>query len=170
MKITGKQLKTIFYILFILAVASLIGYLIYTNYIEGLFIYPDGNPVNYPFNFGTREWTTTHNMSHDIRGDVPIGYYPVGVFNQPEWPVIAVNRPLVESNPDDVNKMEKKNIPPFYNKNGYYYTEPNFYTYEYINPLLGFIPPVFNKDLSVPYAVNNQGSNSHGVKPILNTV
>jgi hypothetical protein len=103
------------------------------NYIEDLNY---GVPL---FNFGTREWAPTHLMSYDVRGDIPISYYPNGIFNQPEWPY------------------------RFY----YPYLEPNFYTYEYVNPVQGFYPPEYNSNYSVPFKVDNKNSTS-GYKPIDN--
>lgn len=84
-------------------------------------------PFPYPFNFGTRELIPTHLQSYDIRGDVPVSYYPIGVFNQPEYPV----------------------------RNAAFAYEPNFYTYEYVNPFLGFTPPKFDPKYSLPFNNNN---------------
>ena len=101
------------------------------------------NYYSYPvFNLGTREWFPTHLQSHDIRGDVPVGYYPSGAFNQPEWPA-----------------------------RGFYpVIEPNFYTYEYVNPVQGFYPPAWNSNYSVPFKVDNKNTASRGeVKPITNS-
>jgi hypothetical protein len=90
------------------------------------------------FNFGTRELMPTHLMSYDVRGDVPIGYYPSGAFNQPEWSY----------------------------RSYYPYLEPNFYTYEYVNPVQGFFPPEYNTNYSVPFKVDNKNS-TPGYKPIV---
>jgi hypothetical protein len=101
---------------------------------------------NYPmFNLGTRQWAPTHLQSYDVRGDVPIGYYPNGVYNQPEWPYRTYYPP-----------------PPGM-------IEPNFYTYEYVNPLQGFYPPIYSSTYSVPFKANNNNSTYGDVKPILNT-
>ena len=142
MEMKFKKVNIFLGIIIILVVVVII-YLLYGNFKEGLYeIVP---PV---FNFGTREWIPTRLQSYDIRGDIPVSYSPIGIYNQPEYP----------------------NPTPLYNPNSgeFYYLEPNFYTYEYVNPLQGYVPPVFNKDLSVPYAVSGQGNNSNGVKPILN--
>ena len=80
-------------------------------------------PFPYPFNFGTRELVPTHIQSHDIRSNVPISYYSNGVFNQPDYLV----------------------------RNAEFVYEPNFYTYEYVNPFLGFTPPKFNPKYSLPF-------------------
>ena len=99
---------------------------------------------SYPmFNLGTREWYPTHLQSYDIRGNIPVAYYPVSVFNQPEW-------------------MARGLYPIF---------EPNFYTYEYVNPVQSFYPPVWNSNYSVPFKMDNSKTNSSNVvKPIVNTV
>jgi hypothetical protein len=101
------------------------------------------NYYSYPiFNLGTREWFPTHLQSYDVRGDIPVAYYPAGAFNQPEWPA-----------------------------RGFYpVIEPNFYTYEYVNPVQGFYPPAWNSNYSVPFTVDNKNSSaSGGVKPITNS-
>jgi hypothetical protein len=136
MKICPLTITAIFIIL-------LLAYIIYSytsssfvgrrNYIE----------YSYPiFNFGTREWAPTHLQSYDPRGDIPIGYYPTGIFNQAEWPYRTYYPP-----------------PPGL-------IEPNFYTYEYVNPVQGFYPPIYNSNYSVPFKVDNKNS-TPGYKPIL---
>jgi hypothetical protein len=66
-------------IIFALLIITL--YFVYRSVYEGLFIVPQ--PL---FNFGTREWYPTRNMSYDIRGEPVISYYGVGPFYQPEYP------------------------------------------------------------------------------------
>jgi hypothetical protein len=122
----------------------LLSYIIY-SYSSTSFVGRHSLNYNYPiFNFGTREWYPTHLQSYDVRGDIPVAYYPSGTFNQPEWPVKTYYPP-----------------PPI----GMF--EPNFYTYEYVNPLQGFYPPIYNSNYSVPFKVDNKNSNSGGYKPIL---
>ena len=126
-------LSTIIIILIVVFLALVIyfakdGFVGRRSYISAL---DYGVPI---FNFGTREWSPTHLMSYDVRGDIPISYYPVGAFNQPENPRYPIN-------------------------NTYYpILEPNFYTYEYVNPLQGIVPPEYNSNYSVPYKVDNKNS------------
>ena len=127
-------------IFFLTLVILLLAYLTYSNYYtnEGLIGYPGAPP---PFYWGTRQWAPTHLMSYDVRGDVPVGYYPVGIFNQPEYP----------------------------SRRRYFYTNynsPGFYTPEYVNPWQGIVPSIYNSTFSVPYKVD-ENNNSDGVKPIL---
>jgi hypothetical protein len=115
---------------------------------EGL--YPDG--IFGPWNIGTRELVPTHLMSYDIRGDVPITYQPIGVFNQPEYPTHASNKPLIEEPTIMKAPVENKKMIGVSSETGNpYYIEPNFYTYDYVNPLVGVVPPVFNSSFSIPY-------------------
>lgn len=108
----------------------------------------------YPFNFGTREWASTKLMSHDIRGDVPIVYQPEGPFNQPEVITHAINKPLIEQPTIAEPPVENKKMIGVSPQTGNpYYIEPNFYTYDYVNPLIGVVPPVYNSTMSVPYKV-----------------
>ena len=141
-------------LLILLATIAVLSLIIYYNTTLAGFV--GRRSLNYPypmpmplFNLGTREWFPTHLQSHDVRGDIPIGYYPAGAFNQPEWPVRGV-LPVIE---------------------------PNFYTYEYVNPVQGFYPPAWDSNYSVPFKVgvgmdsrnsNFTGSNG-GVKPIINS-
>ena len=105
-------------------IIALLSYLLYQNYYEGLV----GYPPDYPglFNVGTRQLAPTHLMSYDVRGDVPVGYYPIGIFNEPE-------------------NLYGRKFPR--------YNEPNFYTPEYINPLQGFYHSMYNSTFSVPFKV-----------------
>lgn len=115
----------IFFILLIL-----LGFLIYKSVYEGLFIV---EPPPY-FNFGTRQWWPTRNMSYDIRGDPVIPYYKVSPFYNPEYPL--------------------KYYPRYstYDYDGYY----NYY-------IPGLYPPVFDPKYSVPFAVNdNKNSSGNG--------
>jgi hypothetical protein len=129
-------------LLIFLAVIMLLIVIIYYNSTAGFVGRRNYNYYSYPmFNLGTREWFPTHLQSYDVRGDIPIGYYPIGAFNQPERPA-----------------------------RGFYpVIEPNFYTYEYVNPVQGFYPPAWNSNYSVPFKVDNKNSISSGgsVKPIL---
>ena len=131
-------------LLFIGAIIIVLIVIIYYNSTTAGFVgRRNYNYYSYPvFNLGTREWFPTHLQSHDVRGDIPIGYYPTGAFNQPEWPA-----------------------------RGFYpVIEPNFYTYEYVNPVQGFYPPAWNSNYSVPFKVDNKNSiSSGGVKPITNS-
>ena len=128
-------------IIFSIIVIILLAYLLYANYYknEGLIGYYDVPPTFY---WGTRQWAPTRMMSYDIRGDVPIGYYPVSIFNEPEYP----------------------------SRRRYYYTNynsPGFYSPEYVNPWLGIVPSIYNSTFSVPYKVDNANNSIGGVKPIL---
>ena len=119
----------------------MLSYLVYVNYYknEGLIGYYDAPP---PFYWGTRQWAPTRMMSYDVRGDVPVGYYPVSIFNEPEFP----------------------------SRRRYFYTNynsPGFYTPEYVNPWLGVVPSIYNSTFSVPYKVDNANTGVGGVKPIL---
>ena len=58
-----------------------------------LVLYPYG-PNDYLFNFPTREFYHTRNMSYDIRGEPVIPYYNVSPFNNPEYPVRYYPREL----------------------------------------------------------------------------
>lgn len=102
------------FLIFLVVIILLIGVIIYYNSTAGFVGRRNLNYYSYPiFNLGTREWFPTHLQSHDVRGDIPIGYYPQGAYNQPALPV-----------------------------SGFYpVIEPNFYTYEYVNPVQGFYPP-----------------------------
>lgn len=132
--------------LIFLAVIILLIVVIYYNSTAG-FVGRRHYNYSYPiFNLGTRELIPTHLQSYDVRGDIPIGYYPAGAFNQPEWPVHGLYPGL------------------------YPVLEPNFYTYEYVNPVQGFYPPAWNSNYSVPFKVDNKNSlSSGGVKPITNS-
>ncbi len=137
----SKNLNTIT-ISFTILVIVLLSYLLYKNYYqEGLIGYY-GEPQI--FNFGTRQWAPTHLMSYDVRGDVPIGYYPIGIFNEPE------------------NLYGRKHI---------YRNAPGFYTPTYVNPFQGMYPSMYNSTFSVPFKVNaNNGpiaNTSWQVKPVL---
>lgn len=101
---------------------AFLSYLLYQNYYEGLIGYP-GYPPGYPglFNVGTRQLAPTHLMGYDVRGDVPVGYYPIGIFNEPE-------------------NLYGRRFPR--------YNKPNFYTPEYVNPLQGFYPSMYNSTFS----------------------
>jgi hypothetical protein len=74
---------TIAIIFILLTLLTLFGFLIYKSVYEGLFIV---EPPPY-FNFGTREWYPTRNMSYDIRGEPIIPYYRVSPFYNPEYPL-----------------------------------------------------------------------------------
>lgn len=126
-------------IISIIVILLLIG-IRYSNYNEGLLIRKSSYPI---FNLGTRELFPTRLMSYDVRGDVPIGYYPTGLFNQPEYPYHSGFYPST-----------------------YGYINTNFYTPEYVNPYLNFIPSIYNSNYSVPFKVNGKNSNN-SVKPIL---
>jgi len=94
---------------------------------------------------GTREWNRTRNMSYDIRGEPIIPYYPVGVFNQPEVPFRYGYRYGYPNRFVYPNRYSNKYINP-------YYPEDYLgYTYDYVNPYQGMIPPVFASPYSVPY-------------------
>jgi hypothetical protein len=133
---------------FIVIIFLLLGVIIYFNSTAGFVGRRNYNYYSYPiFNLGTREWFPTHLQSHDVRGDIPVSYYPSGAFNQPEWPA-----------------------------RGFYpVIEPNFYTYEYVNPVQGFYPPAWDSNFSVPFKANNANttssnkSNVNIVKPIINS-
>ena len=117
----------IFFILLLL-----LGFLIYKSIYEGLFIV---EPPPY-FNFGTRQWWPTRNMSYDIRGDPVLPYYRTSPFYNPEYPAKYLPRYL--------------DFDYDYNNNEYY----NYY-------IPGLYPPVFDPKYSVPFAVNdNKNSNS----------
>jgi hypothetical protein len=122
----------------IIIIIILLLYIFARGYYEGLVGYNSPPPV---FNWGTREWYPTHMMSYDVRGDIPVQYYPVGLFNQPEYPVIR----------------------------GYPNLNTNFYTPEYVNPWLGVVPSQFNSNFSVPYKVDypHKTISKNIVKPIL---
>jgi hypothetical protein len=129
---------------FVVVIILLLGVIIYFNSRDGFVGRRSLNYYSYPiFNLGTREWFPTHLQSHDVRGDIPVAYYPAGAFNQPEWPA-----------------------------RGFYpVIEPNFYTYEYVNPVQGFYPPAWDSNFSVPFKADNRNGNSNGnlVKPIVNS-
>lgn len=136
----SKQNPTL--IFFILITTILLIYLIYENYYkninEGLIGY-GGLPL---FNFGTREFAPTRLMSYDVRGDIPVGFYPVSIFNEPEFP----------------------------SRRRYFYTNynsPGFYTPSYYNPWLGVAPSMYNSTFSVPYKADNNSNSNNNVKPIL---
>ena len=132
------------FLIFLVVIILLIGVIIYYNSTAGFVGRRNLNYYSYPiFNLGTREWFPTHLQSHDVRGDIPIGYYPQGAYNQLALPV-----------------------------SGFYpVIEPNFYTYEYVNPVQGFYPPTWNSNFSVPFKVDNSIYNSSNeVKPIVNSV
>ena len=136
-----KNINTIT-ISFTILVIVLLSYLLYKNYFqEGLIGYYGEPPI---FNFGTREWMPTRLMSYDVRGDVPIGYYPIGIFNEPE------------------NLYGRKHI---------YRNAPGFYTPNYVNPFQGMHPSMYNSTFSVPFKVSaNNGpiaNTSWQVKPVL---
>ena len=97
---------------------------------------------------GTREWNRTRNMSYDIRGEPIIPYYPVGVFNQPEVPYRYGYQYVYP------NRFHRR----FHNRyiNPYYPEDYLGYTYDYINPYQGMIPPVFASPYSVPYETSVQ--------------
>ena len=121
----------------------LLSYLLYKNYYENLIGYP-GYPASYgPFYVGTRQWAPTHLMSYDVRGDVPVGYYPNSIFNEPE-------------------NLYGRRFPR--------YNEPNFYTPEYVNPFQGFFPSMYNSTFSVPFKVDENDGNlantNWQVKPV----
>jgi hypothetical protein len=121
----------------IVIIITLLSYLLYKNYYEGLIGYL-GYPDSYGlFNVGTRQWSPTHLMSYDIRGDVPIGYYPIGIFNQPEN--LYGRKGGYRASPISIHNI---------------YPEPNFYTPEYVNPLQGIIPSQYNSTFSVPFKVD----------------
>jgi hypothetical protein len=126
-------------------IIALLSYLLYQNYYEGLIAYSPGYPPDYPglFNVGTRQLAPTHLMSYDVRGDVPVGYYPIGIFNEPE-------------------NLYGRRFPR--------YNEPNFYTPYYINPYQGFYPSMYNSTFSVPFKVDeNDGglaTTNWKVKPV----
>jgi len=131
------------FLCFILVIILLLGSIIFNKSTAGFVGRRNLNYYSYPlFNLGTREWFPTHLQSHDIRGEIPITYYPAGEYNQPAWPV-----------------------------RGFYpVIEPNFYTYEYVNPVQGFYPPAWNSNYSVPFKIDNSTSNSSNeVKPIVNS-
>jgi hypothetical protein len=112
-------------IIIIILISLFVIYLIYYNNLAG-FVGRRGsnyfNPYIYPvFNLGTRELLPTHLQSYDVRGDVPVMYYPNGSFYQPEWPYNSYYPPVIE---------------------------PNFYTYDYVNPVQGFYPPIWNSNYS----------------------
>ena len=121
-------------------IIALLSYLLYKNYYEGLIGYP-----GYPglFYVGTRQWAPTHLMSYDVRGDVPVGYYPNSIFNEPE-------------------NLYGRRFPR--------YNEPNFYTPEYVNPFQGFFPSMYNSTFSVPFKVDENDGNlattNWQVKPV----
>ena len=95
---------------------------------------------------GTREWNRTRNMSYDIRGEPIIPYYPIGVFNQPEVPY-RYNYRYGYGYPNRFSNRYYSNR--FLNQ---YYPEDYLgYTYDYVNPYQGMIPPVFASPYSVPY-------------------
>lgn len=130
---------------FIIVIIVLLGVIIYSNSIAGFVGRRNYNYYSYPiFNLGTRELFPTHLQSYDVRGNIPIAYYSAGAFNQPEWPI-----------------------------RGFYpVIEPNFYTYEYVNPVQGFYPPAWNSNYSVPFKVDNSNTKSSSrneVKPIVNS-
>jgi len=133
------------FLIFVVVIGVLLGVIIYFNSTAGFVGRRNLNYYSYPiFNLGTREWFPTHLQSYDVRGDIPITYYPAGAYNQPAWPV---------------------------RRRGFYpIIEPNFYTYEYVNPVQGFYPPTWNSNYSVPFKVDNSTSNSSNeVKPIVNS-
>jgi hypothetical protein len=110
-------------LIIIIIISVLLIYLVYYNHFAG-FVGRRGSNFNYAypiFNLGTRELLPTHLQSYDVRGDVPIMYYSNSVFNQPEWPYKSYYPPVIE---------------------------PNFYTYEYVNPVQGFYPPIWNSNYS----------------------
>jgi len=88
---------------------------------------------------GTREWNRTRNMSYDIRGEPIIPYYPVGLFNQPEVPY----------------RFAYPYMYPHRYPNPYYPEDYLGYTYDYVNPYQGMIPPIFASPYSVPYETSN---------------
>jgi hypothetical protein len=96
---------------------------------------------------GTREWNRTRNMSYDIRGEPIIPYYQVGVFNQPEVPYRYGYRYAYP------NRYSNRYSNRFVNRypNPYYPEDYLGYTYDYVNPYQGMIPPVFASPYSVPY-------------------
>ena len=113
------MLKNIYLLLLILAITILFIYLLNKEGFLNLYTY---GPYDYLFNFPTREYNLTRNMSYDIRGDpfpIPVTY--IGPFNQPT-------------------------IPP---KN-YYPLEyiPGAYGY----PLSYIYPPLYAKPYSTPFA------------------
>ena len=128
---------------FVIVIIILIGFIIYSNSAAGFVGRRNYNYYSYPlFNLGTRQWFPTHLQSYDVRGDVPVMYYPSGAFNQPKLPA----------------------------KGFYPVIEPNFYTYEYVNPVQGFYPPAWNSNYSVPFKVDNSNSTDRNeVKPIINS-
>jgi hypothetical protein len=113
---------------FLLVVLLILFYVLYKN--KELFI-------------GTREWNRTRNMSYDIRGEPIIPYYPVGVFNQPEVPYRYGYR---YGYPNRFHRRFHNRYP-----NPYYPEDYLGYTYDYVNPYQGMIPPVFASPYSVPY-------------------
>ena len=133
------------FLIFVVVIGVVLGVIIYSNSTAGFVGRRNLNYYSYPiFNLGTREWFPTHLQSYDVRGDIPITYYPAGAYNQPAWPV---------------------------RRRGFYTViEPNFYTYEYVNPVQGFYPPAWNSNYSVPFKIDNSTSNSSNeVKPIVNS-
>ena len=131
------------FLFFIVVIILLLGVIIYYNSSAGFVGRRNLNYYSYPlFNLGTREWFPTRLQSYDVRGEQPITYYPSGALNQPEWPA-----------------------------RGFYpIIEPNFYTYEYVNPIQGLYPPVWNSNFSVPFKANNSNNtSSNNVKPIVNS-
>lgn len=97
---------------------------------------------------GTREWNRTRNMSYDIRGEPIIPYYPIGVFNQPEVPYRYGYRYFYP------NRFSNR----YYSNrflNQYYPEDYLGYTYDYVNPYQGMIPPIFASPYSVPYETSN---------------
>jgi hypothetical protein len=116
------------FLFFAVVIIFLLRVIIYSNSSLGFVGRRNLNYYSYPiFNLGTREWFPTHLQSHDVRGEQPITYYPSGSFNQPE--------------------VSARGFYPI--------IEPNFYTYEYVNPVQGFYPPTWNSNYSVPFKVDN---------------
>lgn len=81
---TLSKHKHIFFLIIIVLV--IVGILFLIKKESFLVLYPYG-PDDYLFNFPTREFYHTRNMSYDIRGDpfpIPLTY--IGPFNQPTIP------------------------------------------------------------------------------------
>ena len=100
---------------------------------------------------GTREWNRTRNMSYDIRGEPIIPYYPIGVFNQPEVPY----RYRYGHRYGYPNRFAYPNRYHNMYLNPYYPEDYLGYTYDYVNPYQGMIPPIFASPYSVPYETSN---------------
>ena len=121
---------------FLLLALIILFYVLYKNYKERF--------------IGTREWNRTRNMSYDIRGEPIIPYYPIGVFNQPEVPYrYGYSYPYMYP-----NRYSNRYSNRYYSNrflNQYYPEDYLGYTYDYVNPYQGMIPPVFASPYSVPY-------------------